>query len=154
MVKFWYVLISILSVLLIIPRTEVYAAKVECLTEGNLVFHYHVRVSIILVNDVLEKSQPFTIPPNLGFKSDSCVLEVHTHDNSGTLHIESAAKKEFTVSDLFKYLEEELLIPMKNHDGTPHFLVINQELVMSHWQRIQNLALEDEMRIVVFLRTK
>lgn len=145
----------IFFMLMVGMRIEAGATPIECMKEGEPAFHYHVDVSLVLINDDLEKVVPLNIPPSLGFKSDSCVLEIHTHDNSGKLHIESTiAEKVFTVSDLFKYMEKELLVSLKNHDGSPPLLAVNKYLSMSHWRRIQGMALEDEMKIVIFLRVR
>lgn len=146
---------AVLTFFLLIAPGEADAAKVECIKEGELAFHYHANVHLILINDAAEKNVSFVIPANLGFKPDGCALEIHTHDQSGQLHIESTiADKAFKIPDLIKYLEEELQMAMKNHDGSPLLLLVNGHIHMSHWKLTQNLALGDEMKIVILSRIK
>lgn len=40
------------------------------------------------------------IPANIGINA-LCMNAIHTHDASGTLHIESPVKKDFTLGDFF-----------------------------------------------------
>lgn len=146
---------AVLTFLLLAAPKDTDAAKVECIKEGELAFHYHVNVHLILINDVAEINVPFAIPANLGLRPDSCALEIHTHDLSGELHIESTmADKTFSIPDLIKYLEEKLQMSMTNHDGSPLLLLVNDQIHMSYWKLTQNLALEDEMKIVILLRIK
>lgn len=57
---------------------------VECLPAGhqNLALHFHPHLSI----KVDGREEP--IPTNIGI-SEGCMAEVHTHDDTGTIHIEA-----------------------------------------------------------------
>ncbi|MBI1888800.1 MAG: hypothetical protein HYS15_02620 [Candidatus Spechtbacteria bacterium] len=57
--------------------------------------HIHPRLRII-INETRED-----IPANIGISS-GCMRPMHTHDGSGTIHIESPRFHEFTLGDFFK----------------------------------------------------
>jgi len=65
-----------------------------CISEGNLAMHIHVRVRIV-INGAL-----FTIPANVGVTS-TCTRPVHTHDDSGEIHVESPVVYSYTLGDFF-----------------------------------------------------
>lgn len=106
----------VLVVLFMIPRftdpnrgiAEVWAKEgVGCLPNGhgNLSQHFHPIVQIS-VNGL---SEP--IPANVGLARD-CMAEVHTHDASGVIHIESAtAGKVFYLKNFFTVYGQSLERP-------------------------------------------
>ena len=65
-----------------------------CTTDMATQFHIHPHLEIII------NSQPQEIPANIGINA-ACMHPIHTHDNSGTLHIESPEKRDFTLADFF-----------------------------------------------------
>ncbi|PIR38771.1 MAG: hypothetical protein COV34_00430 [Candidatus Zambryskibacteria bacterium CG10_big_fil_rev_8_21_14_0_10_42_12] len=70
---------------------------IECLSDGhvNLAQHIHPAISVTM------DGEPVAIPANIGVTS-TCMAEVHTHDASGEIHIETVeAGKEFGVGDFF-----------------------------------------------------
>jgi len=99
------VVVVILVVLFMLPRFTDGSRKmvtgwndmgVDCLAgHENANLHIHP----ILKITVNGKSE--TVPANIGIVR-SCMAEVHTHDASGTIHIESvAADKTFTLEQFF-----------------------------------------------------
>lgn len=65
-----------------------------CTTDMATQFHIHPNLEIIV------NGQKQDIPANIGIGS-ICMNALHTHDNSGTIHIESPEKRDFTLSDFF-----------------------------------------------------
>jgi hypothetical protein len=65
--------------------------SVECLKNEN--YHIHAHLSIFL-NGVRQM-----VPKNIGL--GGCALEIHTHDESGIIHIETDSFKQFTLGQLF-----------------------------------------------------
>lgn len=65
-----------------------------CISEGSLAMHIHVHLSITV------NGQPVGIPANVGVDA-TCTRPVHTHDDSGELHIESPVVYPFTLGDFF-----------------------------------------------------
>lgn len=73
---------------------------IACLTQGhqNLAFHVHpkMKISVDGVNE--------TIPANIGINA-GCMSEIHTHDATGEIHVESIngdRLKEMSLADLYK----------------------------------------------------
>jgi hypothetical protein len=67
---------------------------VQCNNIEQLVFHIHAHLDIFI------NGQPHTIPSQIGI-TGSCFYWLHTHDNSGIIHIESPAARDYTVGQFF-----------------------------------------------------
>jgi hypothetical protein len=64
-------------------------------SEGHVV-HIHVHV------DVLNDGQPIPVPANIGIDTARrAISPLHTHDDSGVVHIESPVKREFSLGEFF-----------------------------------------------------
>ncbi len=84
-----------------VPGTEV-----ACLPNGhqNLAVHIHP-VMTVTVDGVAE-----VLPANIGITAD-CMAEIHTHDASGEIHIETITKDRLdvlTLNDFFSVWEKPL----------------------------------------------
>ncbi len=66
----------------------------SCTTDMFTTFHIHPHLQI-LVN-----GREQSIPTNIGI-SLTCMHPIHTHDTSGTLHVESPEPRDFTLTDFF-----------------------------------------------------
>ena len=64
---------------------------VNCLV--NETYHIHTQLTIIRDGELL------AIPPNIGLQG--CAYELHTHDRSGVLHVETNMAKRFTLGQFF-----------------------------------------------------
>lgn len=58
------------------------------------VFHIHADVQVFVAGN------PQTVPANIGLAS-GVESPLHTHDDTGVIHIESASRHDFTLGDLF-----------------------------------------------------
>jgi len=65
-----------------------------CINEGSLAEHIHVHLKIVINGEQVK------IPANVGVTS-SCTLPVHTHDDTGEIHIESPFVYPFNLKDFF-----------------------------------------------------
>ncbi len=65
------------------------------LTEEGTVLHIHQHL------DVWRNGEQVVVPPGIGIYDDSFITEVHSHDESGIVHVESPTKKTFTLGQLF-----------------------------------------------------
>jgi len=72
---------------IIIPAID----GIECDTVEHLTFHTHTQLNITINN------QSYAIPAGIGIVQDYCIYWLHTHDDSGLIHIESPVKREFTL---------------------------------------------------------
>ena len=67
---------------------------VDCQAGEQLQYHVHAALEI-LVN-----GQPVTVPKNTGIRSN-CIFWLHTHDDTGLLHVEAPQKRDFTLGQFF-----------------------------------------------------
>jgi len=81
-------------------------ASVQCQNGEQLAVHYHAHV------DILYKNQPVIIPANTGIPAGgSCLYWLHTHDETGIIHIEAPkpqANRKFTLGDFFAVWRQPL----------------------------------------------
>ena len=67
----------------------------ECVQHINASLHIHPGLEIIINGEKQE------IPANIGV-SPNCMRPVHTHDQTGIIHIEWKTKRDFLLSDYFR----------------------------------------------------
>jgi len=68
-------------------------------------YHVHTHLSIFLNGEAL------SVPPRIGIVAPNgtqCIYDVHTHDKSGKIHVESTAEGMFTLGQLFAIWGQEL----------------------------------------------
>ncbi len=71
-----------------------------CLATMPEDYHVHVHVSVFLNGDQLIVPEHIGIPRGPG-DTDKCFYSIHTHDQSGEIHVEAAAPATFTLGQLF-----------------------------------------------------
>src|SRR3989338_2181630 len=97
------IVIIVLGILFYIPRMgkKTVATDVPCLTPNlPLLQHTHPHL-VITIDGAAQK-----IPANIGLAA--CERALHTHDDSGTLHVEAQDKREYTLGDFFSVWGEPL----------------------------------------------
>ncbi len=147
---------SSLSVLLIfivvfsVAIQETSAVVPECWDrDGLVVTNFHVLVQIDVLLPRLSAKGRIELRPGLFTNRSGCLLEIHTHDDSGLLHIASAVKKEFTLGDVIEILESKG-ISLKNSDGSPPSVIADNSRIES----LRDYALRDGMVILIFIEIK
>jgi hypothetical protein len=75
---------------------------IECERREHSDFHIHSHLDIF-IND--EKS---TIPSDIGIIPNTCLYWLHTHEDSGVIHIESPVNRTFTLGQFFHIWGERL----------------------------------------------
>ena len=73
-------------------------AGVECLVNEN----YHIHSHLTIIKDGVTQR----VPAQIGLSG--CAYELHTHDNSGMLHVETSVSKKFTLAQFFAVWGEPL----------------------------------------------
>lgn len=112
--------------------------QIACLPSGhqNLAFHIHPNLQIIV------DGEAESIPANVG-TPPSCMAEVHTHDSTGRLHVESAdSTKEntLTLNDFFAVWDRDIA-----REGYELSASVNGSSV----EDPASVVLQDEMNIVL-----
>ena len=69
---------------------------IECDSEEHFNFHIHTKLIIMMDNQI------YPIPTNIGIIPEKCIYWLHTHDNSGIIHIESPTKRNFTLGQFLQ----------------------------------------------------
>lgn len=69
---------------------------IKCDEVEHFFFHTH---TLLIINN---QSNSYEIPSNIGIIPTKCLFWLHTHDNSGIIHVESPINSTFTVNDFLK----------------------------------------------------
>ena len=64
---------------------------IQCNSVEQLVFHNHVHLDIFI------NGQPYVIPSQIGTLPGKCFYWLHTHEDSGIIHIESPLTRNYTL---------------------------------------------------------
>ena len=64
---------------------------VQCNSAEQLVFHNHAHLAIFI------NGQPYVIPSQIGIIPGKCFYWLHTHEDSGIIHIESPLIRNYTL---------------------------------------------------------
>jgi hypothetical protein len=68
----------------------------RCTTDMATQFHIHSNLQIVA------NGQKVLVPANVGIDfAKNCMSSVHTHDDTGIIHVEAPVKKDFTLGDFF-----------------------------------------------------
>ena len=67
---------------------------IRCDTMEFTTFHIHAHL------DIFVDGRPFTVPSQIGINPEGrCLYWLHTHDDSGIIHIESPEERQFTIGN-------------------------------------------------------
>jgi sulfur carrier protein ThiS len=84
----------------------------------------------------------------------SCLHAIHTHDASGTIHVESPVKRDFILGDLFavwdKVFTKDQILDHKVDDTHKIVMTVNGEVS----DQYENLILKDQDKIEISYETK
>jgi len=72
-----------------------------CIQHQNLRMHIHSHLKIVI------KGEEQPIPENVGIVSPVCFRPIHTHDGSGTLHIEFPKVRDVRLGEFFTVWEKQ-----------------------------------------------
>src|SRR5919199_923190 len=75
---------------------------IQCNPIEHVAFHIHTHLDIFI------NGKSFTVPSQIGIKSDErCLYWLHTHDDTGIIHIEAPEKRDFTLGQFFDIWNEK-----------------------------------------------
>lgn len=93
---------------------------VNCSTSES--YHIHALISIYY------DGKRLALPKSIGL--NGCTYEIHTHDLSGVVHVESTVEKTFTVGQFFHVWGQPLSINgVAGLNGIPHFYLIENDQI-------------------------
>lgn len=124
------------------PQRTNREVAMTCTTDMATEFHIHPHLEIIIDGEKQE------IPADIGIV-DGCMNALHTHDNTGVIHVESPEKRDFQLSDFFAVWNKTytaLQILGYKADDTH---IIRQTINGKEVQDYENAILYDEDQIVI-----
>lgn len=119
---------------------------IQCNNVEQLVSHIHAHLDIFI------NGQPYTIPSQIGI-TDKCFYWLHTHDESGIIHIESPVAKDYTIGQLFdiwnkKFSNTQILDNIVNGKNTLNVYVNGNKVNAGVNYRDIKLKAHDEIAVV------
>jgi hypothetical protein len=79
------------------PSIKTYAtvAGVDCQSGERLEYHSHAHLSILIQGEVLK------VPKDIGVREE-CLFWLHTHNDSGLIHLEAPEPRDYTLGQFFE----------------------------------------------------
>jgi hypothetical protein len=68
---------------------------ISCDSMEHFIMHIHAHLDIFI------NGKPYPIPAEIGIVPNQCIYWMHTHDNTGIIHIESPKDRDFTLGEFF-----------------------------------------------------
>jgi hypothetical protein len=65
--------------------------NIKCEVIEHLTFHIHAHLDIFI------NGKPYIVPSQIGIVPNKCLYWMHTHDDTGVIHIESPENRNFTL---------------------------------------------------------
>ena len=120
---------------------------IQCNAAEQLVFHNHAHLDIFI------NGQPYTIPSQVGIVPGKCIYWLHTHDDSGIIHIESPVTRNFTLGQFFdiwkkNFSNVQVFDNMANGTNTMSVYVNGNQINGNTAYRNINLNEHDQITIV------
>lgn len=114
-----------------------------CVTHkrGGMHTHSHLRIVI--------KGQEVPIPANIGIPSSFCMRPIHTHDSTGTIHLEFPQQRQVKLSEFFRvwgkpFSRTQILEYTVDHEHEI-LMTVNGQVSEAY----ENLLLQDKDQIVI-----
>ena len=119
----------------------------ECIQHVNLSLHIHPHLEIVV------NGEKQIIPANIGV-STSCMRPVHTHDQTGTIHIEWKRKRDFPLADFFrvwgKTFSQNQILDYQADENHEIIMTVNGQRSGEY----ENQIMRDGDRIVIIYQEK
>src|SRR5919199_1771201 len=120
---------------------------IQCNAAEQLVFHNHAHLDIYI------NGQPYTVPSQIGIIPGKCIYWLHTHDDSGIIHIESPLTRNFTLGQFFdiwkrKFSNTQIFDNISNGTNTMSVYVNGNKINGNTDYRNINLNEHDQITIV------
>jgi hypothetical protein len=119
---------------------------IQCNNVEQLVFHNHAHLDIFI------NGQPYKVPSQIGI-TGRCFYWLHTHDESGVIHIESPVVKNYTLGQFFDVWNKtssnnQIFGDIANGKNTPTVYVNGKKLSSGVNYKDIKLNQHDEIAII------
>jgi hypothetical protein len=113
------------------------------------VVNYHIHALLSIYRDGVR----LAVPGSIGRNAD-CDYELHTHEGSGTIHIEAVSEKSFTLGQFFALWGQPLSdASVAGLPGKPTYFVIENEKITRVTTNPADIPLSAHKEIVVITGT-
>ena len=122
---------------------------IQCNPSEKFVLHNHVHIDIFI------NGQRYIVPSQVGIIPERCLYWLHTHDDSGIIHVESPVAKNYTLGQFFdiwnkKFNNSQIFDNVangKNNNNTLSVYVNGQKV--SSGANYRDIKLNEHDQIVV-----
>jgi hypothetical protein len=123
---------------------------IECLGAEQLAFHIHAKLNITINNE------SYPVPAGIGIIPNNCIYWLHTHDDSGIIHIESPVEKEFTLGQFLriwnKFNSSDIIVQnITNNNINGTVVVYTNGTQMNNNTDYRDLELKDQGEISLMI---
>lgn len=130
------------------PRKPIEDVTAACVQHAGIGVHIHAHLRIVI--DGAERP----IPADIGIVGPRCMRPLHTHDASGTLHLEFPVAQEVRLGQFFTVWEQpfarEKILDRTGDDTHQIILTVNGQPSDAY----ENLILHDKDDIVIEFRAR
>ncbi|MGE0389601.1 MAG: hypothetical protein AB7P13_05665 [Candidatus Nitrosocosmicus sp.] len=125
---------------------------ITCDRTEHLVYHNHTK---LVINEQNKKS--LTIPAGIGIVPNECIFWLHTHDDSGIIHVESPTKISFTLGQFLQVwnsFDNSTLINdiLKINSQADVFILLENSTIIEPSANIVDIPLQDLAIITLNLK--
>jgi hypothetical protein len=118
-----------------------------CTTDMATQFHIHPELTIII------DGNKQTIPAEIGI-TPTCMNSIHTHDDTGVIHIESPVQRDFTLGDFFAVWKQPFDAMHILDKTAMHAGQITMTINGKSANTFENTILKDKDQIVISYQSK
>lgn len=125
---------------------------ITCDTVEHLVYHNHTKLIIKFQNET------HNIPAGIGIIPNDCIFWLHTHDDSGIIHIESPVRNEFSLDQFLKIWDifdnSSFIENISKNDIAANVSIISENSSQSKSDNYKNIILENNAIITIDFANK
>ena len=125
---------------------------ITCDKVEHLVYHNHTKLVIKIQNETQN------IPAGIGIIPNDCIFWLHTHDDSGIIHVESPIKTAFSLDQFLKVWDifdnSSFIENFSKNNMTANVSMITENGSQSKLDNYKNIILENNAIITVDLVNK
>ena len=125
---------------------------ITCDKVEHLVYHNHTKLILKIQNETR------SIPAGIGIIPNDCIFWLHTHDDSGIIHIESPIKTEFSLDQFLKvwniFDNSSFIKNISKNDIAANVSIILENGSTTKLDNYKNIILENNAIITIDFANK
>lgn len=124
---------------------------ITCDKTEHLIYHNHTKLVI------QNQNQTVTIPPSIGIIPNECIFWLHTHDDSGIIHVESPSETSFSLGQflqVWKSFDNASIVEglLQNDSKVDVSILLENTSLVKPVIDIRNISLENNAIITIDLQ--